>query len=659
MYAVNDLSDAIDVTRDFLTPIHATTWIKLAVVVLFVTGFGFGIPTIPTGDFSFEEDPFADEAIDEEIPVDDLIVLAIVLVAAGFVLWLFFTFVGAIMEFVLIAALRTGEVTIRRAGRANFRRAMSLFVFNVLLALTVLGTIAAIAYATVYPIDSVEELSVSAVGTVAIAAVAIGLVYGVVMRLTTDFVVPVMLLEECGIRAGWSRFFRALKSSPAEYVVYLVLATIIQWVASIAIGILAAITFIVLLIPAAIVFVIALFLGPLAIPLLVVLIVGLVLAMVLVYSLYNMPVVVYIRYYALLLLGDTDGDLDLIPGQRQWVRAADDWDQDPMGRRDDEWRDPDDEAPDSNGSDSGPFDGPDRTSDDGSTDDRYGWETTDQPDDSSRDHGWGPVDDASEEGDESDSDDDPSTESSSGWSDDAGDPDRAEDGRDTEETRDTEDGRESRNERDTGDERTSSDERDTRDGRESRVKRDTEDGQASKDERNIGESQDAGVGDRQPAPEDRESGVDDRESNGEDWDGAYDGHDVTGEAVDDDRSWVPERGHGWGPATNTDDDDGGPSDGDPVDRRRRVDEDGESPDRSMWEREEGSQDRDPWRSADREPEQDPWTSGEADEDRNSWTPESPEDDRDPRSADESPDDRSSSEKDEKDEERGWRYRDDS
>ena len=605
MYAVNDLSDAIDVTRDFLTPIQASTWLKLAVVVLFVTGFGFGIPTIPTGDFSFEEEPFEDEAIDDEIPVDDLIVLAIVLVAVGFVLWLLFAFVGAIMEFVLIAALRTGDVTIRRAGRANFRRAMSLFVFNVLLALTVLGTIAAIAYATVYPIDSVEELSVSAVGTVAIAAVAIGLVYGVVMRLTTDFVVPVMLLEECGIRAGWSRFFRALKSSPAEYVVYLVLATIIQWVASIAIGILAAITFIVLLIPAAIVFVIALFLGPLAIPLLVVLVVGLVLAMVLVYSLYNMPVVVYIRYYALLLLGDTEGDLDLIPGQRQWVRAADDWDQDPMGRRDDEWRDPDDEAPDSNGSDSGPFDGPDRTSDDDSTDDRYGWETTDQPDDSSRDHGWGPVDDASEVGDESDSDDDSSTKSASGWSDDAGDPDTVEDGRDTEETRDTE------------------------------------------------------VGDRQPAPEDRDSRVDDRKSSRDDWDDAYDGRDITGGAGDHERSWVPDSGHGWGKAPETGEGDGAPSDGDSVDRRQRIDEGGDSPDRSRSEREEGSQDRDPWGSADREPDQHPGRSRKVDEDRDSWKPESPEDDRDPRSAEESPDDRSSSEEDEEDEERGWRYRDDS
>ena len=618
MYAVNDLSDAIDVTREFLTPIHAGTWIKLAVIVLFVTGFGFGVPTIPTGDVSFDEDPFADETIDEEfgeeIPIDDLIVLAIVVIAAAFVLWLVFTFVGAIMEFVLISALRTGDVAIRRAGRANFRRAMSLFAFTVLLALIVLGTVAAIAYATVYPIDSLDELTVSAVGTVAIAGVVLGLLYGVVMRLTTDFVVPVMLLEECGIRAGWSRFFGALKSRPGEYVVYLVLATIIQWVASIAIGILAVITFIVLLIPAVILFVIALFLGPLAIPLLVLLVVGLVVAMLLVYSLYQMPVIVYIRYYALLVLGDTDDDLDLIPGQREWVRSADDWDQDPMGERDDEWRDPDDDTPGANGFDSGQFDGTDRSSDDEPTDDGYGWETTDETDDSTSGHGWEPTDDTAEDDDGSDAADDASRELASDWREETGEQNDVETGRDIEGLRDTE------------------------------------------------ETQDIGVDGRRPTPEERESAADGRESDGEGWDAAYDGRDLTGEDADHDRSWVPDSGHGWGNATDPGDVDGGRSDDDPVDRRPRNEEDGASSDRSIWDRDEADRDRDPWGSDGRGADRDHRTSGEADEDWDTWTPESPADDRTSRSGDGPASDRPPGDEDaedEEDEERGWRYRDDS
>lgn len=34
------------------------------------------------------------------------------------------------------------------------------------------------------------------------------------------------------------------------------------------------------------------------------------------------PVVAYLRYYALLVLGDADGDLDLVPERRTAIRAA-------------------------------------------------------------------------------------------------------------------------------------------------------------------------------------------------------------------------------------------------------------------------------------------------------------------------------------------------
>jgi hypothetical protein len=39
-------------------------------------------------------------------------------------------------------------------------------------------------------------------------------------------------------------------------------------------------------------------------------------------ALVQVPVVTYFRYYALLVLGDTDADLDLIPERRRAVRAG-------------------------------------------------------------------------------------------------------------------------------------------------------------------------------------------------------------------------------------------------------------------------------------------------------------------------------------------------
>ena len=334
MHAVDGLSDAIDVTREFLTPVRARTWLKLAVVVLFLSGMGFGMPTVPTGDLTVEEeDPFTGEEIENPLPTDDLQLLVFALAAIAIGIWLVFALVGSVMEFVLVNSLRSGEVRVRRYARDHLGRALSLFAFRLLLALVGASLVGLVTYLTLgTTIPSPEELSLSLLGGVIAVSALLYLVYALIMRLTTEFVVPVMLLEERGIRSGWARFWPTFRGNLGEYAVYVVLASIVSIVASVAVSILAFLTILVLLIPFVLLAVIAFFLGPLAIPLLVVLVLGLILTFLLVFALYEMPVVVYIRYYALLVLGDTDESLDLIPDRRERVRSRTDW-----AAGDDQW----------------------------------------------------------------------------------------------------------------------------------------------------------------------------------------------------------------------------------------------------------------------------------------------------------------------------------
>lgn len=49
--------------------------------------------------------------------------------------------------------------------------------------------------------------------------------------------------------------------------------------------------------------------------------VGLLLALLTGFAVVSVPVVTYLRYYALLVRGDTNADYDLIPGQRDAARS--------------------------------------------------------------------------------------------------------------------------------------------------------------------------------------------------------------------------------------------------------------------------------------------------------------------------------------------------
>lgn len=337
MHAVDNLSDAVDVARDFLTPVEARTWLKLAVVVLFLSGLSFSPPSVPGGETSttpgtgpMPGDPFLETPAGEPVPTDVLIQVAIVLAVVGLLVWLAFALIGALMEFVLIDALRTGTVVVRARMGEHVGKGLSLFGFKLVLGLIAAAVLVVPAYLLLAPIESiegtVERLTLADVGGLVALAALVGLVYALVMRLTTEFVVPVMLLEDRGIRGGWRRFWATLRRHPLEYVVYVVLATIVSVVASIAITLLAAIALFVLAIPFVVLVFVAILTGPLAPVLLGVLAIAAIATVLLVMALFRMPVVVYIRYYALLVLGDTEPDLDLIPSRREAARAGTDWD---------------------------------------------------------------------------------------------------------------------------------------------------------------------------------------------------------------------------------------------------------------------------------------------------------------------------------------------
>lgn len=325
MAAVENVGDAYHVARRFLLPFEAPRWLKLAVVVFFVGG-GMNLPsagidsTTPSGDV-----PTAD--VPASLP-GELLPILVGIGAVIAVVGLAFVVISAIMEFVLIESLRHGRVALTRYWGRRWRQGLRLVAFRIVFGVSMLGLVLGWVGLLVGPL-------VLDVGGAGIAAgvfllglpviLLVGVLYGLVSAFTTSFVVPIMITEDCGVIAGWRRLWHAIADDWQEYLVYallaLVLSVVLGFLASFLVGIVAIFLLVPLGAIAVLTHLTVSFSSVAGIAVLVGLTILFGLAVLVLFAVVNVPVVVYLRYYPLLVMGDLDETLDLIPEQRAAVRS--------------------------------------------------------------------------------------------------------------------------------------------------------------------------------------------------------------------------------------------------------------------------------------------------------------------------------------------------
>lgn len=315
LHAVENVEEAFGVTREFLTPVSVRRWLKLALVVFFV-GSGVSFPTAqfntstPPGDGSTGDLPFT-------LPVD-VVPLVVAVVAVGLLLGGLFALIGAILEFVLIESLRTGEVSLRRYWRQRWRQGLRLFGFRIAIGVPVIVLFVGWLALLVVPTFTGRDPTVSATAfLVGIPVVfLIGVLYALVSGLTTVFVVPLMIQADSGVLAAWRRLWGSIKTAWKQYLAYVVIAFLLTAAAGIIASIVVGIVAVVLLIPILIIAAVAHVTVSLSSTVGVVVVVALALlfglAMLVVGTLAQVPVVTYLRYYALLVLGDVEGSFDVL-----------------------------------------------------------------------------------------------------------------------------------------------------------------------------------------------------------------------------------------------------------------------------------------------------------------------------------------------------------
>ena len=333
LHAIDALGDAITATKEY-RPTGPAEWLWLALVTLLVGGVGISLPNgggpggVGTlddagdpgtgGGFSADGGPGPAGAPD----VDPGAVLAealVAVVAAVLVIWLVFAVLGAALEFPFLAWLRDGEVDTAAAVRAHLGQALGLAAFRVVVGLAGLAVTLALVVSTVGTDGQLLEYAAAA-GEFGPVLALVGLVTGVVTAFTTAFVVPTMLLEDVGVLGGWRRFWATLSGAPKQFLAYAVVVAVAAYVGVVLVGLLALLVLIPgLLVGGLLGVVVGVAAGTgagivvgAAVAAIPVVAVGLA-----AYALLQ----VFLRYYALFVLGRIDGELDLATRRRRAVEG--------------------------------------------------------------------------------------------------------------------------------------------------------------------------------------------------------------------------------------------------------------------------------------------------------------------------------------------------
>ncbi len=339
LHAIDDISDAIDATKSFLLPFAARTWLKLAVVVFFISGGGGGFNSFqnlntgggqdqPAGggaDQFFDGVPSTLHGVVAEYGTELAIIVGLALT-----LVLVFALLSNFMEFVFVESLIEREVHVRQSLRGNVGNGLRLFAFRLVVALVSLTLVLGFLYAVFVTVlgGGLNNIAPGALlglfPVFIIFFLGLGLVQGLVTGFTNVFVVPMMLTSSRGLLGSWKRLLGSMRRNIKQYLGYLAFSIVLGIGVGILGGLLGLVATLLLAIPFVLLGAVAFFgLGQGSVALALTAVVGVLFALsyLLAANLIQVPLQAFMRYYAMLVLGDIDEELDPMPEVRADIRA--------------------------------------------------------------------------------------------------------------------------------------------------------------------------------------------------------------------------------------------------------------------------------------------------------------------------------------------------
>lgn len=237
--ALEVIDTTIDETRSLLFPVRKAFWLKLALVVMVMGGFsGGGMSNYHTsgpgdfygGDTTSTKDPEVDELFAEiEVFLTDYWLYLASGIVFFFLFIVLFTYVGDVLQFVFLRGVVEGEVQIMDWAKENLGKGLSLFVFRIAagLAMMLLLGVASIPFIIGIAAGS-GPLAILGAALGGVLFLAIIILSSVVFLGATDFVVPVMHFRDKGIWAGYKDVFTLVRKDPWQFVLYVVIRTVLS-----------------------------------------------------------------------------------------------------------------------------------------------------------------------------------------------------------------------------------------------------------------------------------------------------------------------------------------------------------------------------------------------------------------------------------------------
>jgi len=314
IHAFTAIDGAVSHTKSLLWPFRLGVWLRLAVISLFVGGFGggFNFFSFPDGGTKTGFPAGTGMPMDAFTPGVGLILLIIGIVL---ILALVIGVIGSIFQFVFVDCLTSGEVSLSRTFGMRGGKGLRLFLFQFIFALLMVAAMIVALLAVFLPMQGVGAPNLLALIALVPAAVLVLVIVGVVLMLTIDFVVPVMIRSDCGVIEGWRHACAFLRPDLMNAAVYVVFRFVLGFVLGLIALVLALIAAAVIAVPLVAVAVVAgLVLNAAATPVYVLLLLVGIIVAVPVLLLVQVPFTTFLRYYSLGVLGRFSPEYDLLEG---------------------------------------------------------------------------------------------------------------------------------------------------------------------------------------------------------------------------------------------------------------------------------------------------------------------------------------------------------
>lgn len=231
-YALEKIEDALNETKDFLTPFELGLWTRMAVLVLLLGG-GLNMPSgnypsSGTGDGGFTTNNMAFAGSEMTASMHNGLIpntgdmmtgafsqvtgLEASLVGLAAVVALVLVVLSTVARFAFFQALMEKKVGLRRLFKSNFGNGLQLIGFNILVA--IFAVLPLIPYASGLAFDSLAG------GLLLVFAVIYWIAILVGMSFVNDFGLPLMILENLNILQATKRALGAVRREKAQAGVY-------------------------------------------------------------------------------------------------------------------------------------------------------------------------------------------------------------------------------------------------------------------------------------------------------------------------------------------------------------------------------------------------------------------------------------------------------